>query len=85
MPSPQWNGNPARYRPNQIDDRAVTGPLSDVYLRLATAIEAIEHGEDGIPGETFLALDPGTRKAIRSAENALRRAAFSVVLHAPEG
>lgn len=86
MPNPQPGPNgatsPSRYQPNPTDDRAVTGPLSSVYLALATAIEEIT--DNVYQSEAYRALDPGTRRAVRTADSALRRAAFSVVLHAPE-
>jgi hypothetical protein len=83
MISPNWQGSPSRYEPNPIDDRAVKGPASSVYLALATAIEQIEVIRD-TRRTTNLRLDPGTIRAINSAESALRRAAFGVVLHSEE-
>lgn len=81
MPSPTWNGSPSRYQPNPTDDRAVTGPQSAAYLAIATALEAVT---DDIPADLYRTLSPDTRRAIRTAEHALRRAAFSLVAHAPE-
>jgi hypothetical protein len=44
------------------------------YLSIATAIEEIENL---VPSR----LDPQTQRALRTAEGALRRAAFSLVIH----
>ncbi len=77
MAIPTGGDTPSRYQPNPIDDRATGG--GNIYLALATAIEAIEDIYSD-PDE-YTSLDKNTRKAIRSAEGALRRAAFGVVIH----
>ena len=81
MPSPQWNGSPSRYQPNPADDRAVADDpaAAAAYFQLAVAIAAIT---DDFPPELFRAMAPGTRRGVRTAEAALRRSAFSVVLYA---
>ena len=77
MVVPSTDGSPSRYQPNPIDDRAVTGWASSVYLALASAIEEVENIR-----QARFPLDPGTRRGINTAESALRRAAFSLVVHA---
>ena len=78
MPAPVGGDTPNRYRPNSIDDRQVTDPLqSSAYLAIATALGAIT---DDIDPDTRL--DYATRRALRTAENALRRAAWLIVVHA---
>lgn len=81
MVAPHWEGNPNRYQPNPADDRAIAGlpNTSNVYLQLAVAIEAIT---DDIPAEAWRYLNRDTRRAIRAAESALRRAALTTVMYA---
>ena len=76
MSIPTGGDSPSRYKPNPTDDRAVDG--SPVYLAIATAIEEVE-------AIGLVEVDPQTRKALKSAEGALRRAAFSLVVHHREG
>lgn len=76
---PTGGDTPSRYRPNAADDRG-TGN-TDMYRALAAAIEEIETLR--APGPAYAALDPQTRRNIRTAESALRRAAFSFVIHSP--
>lgn len=99
MTVPTGGDNPNRYQPNPTDDRAILGAAphspfalaqSSAYLAVATALDAIEEmrRETGfIPDAApYLALDPQSRRAIRAAESALRRAAFGIVVHArPDG
>lgn len=79
--TPHWNGTPSRYQPNPDDDRALNDgkhPLeAAAYFQLAVAIEAITEDLDG---NTYKTLHPQTRRAIRTAEHALRRAALGVVI-----
>lgn len=81
MPSPQWNGSPSRYQPNPIDDRAVADDpaAAAAYFQLAVAIEAIS---EDFPNELYRTMTPSVRRSIRTAENALRRAAYAVVVYA---
>ena len=91
MTVPNYQGNPSRYKPNGIDDRAIrdvtqNGPQSAAYFAVAVALDALV--EDIFDAKIYMALDPQTRKALRSAEKALRRAGFSLIVHAthnPEG
>jgi hypothetical protein len=83
MAIPTGGDIPSQYQPNPTDDRATgSGPT---YLAIATAIEAIESIERRDPVTMRMLLDPQTVKALRSAESALRRAAFSLVIHHREG
>lgn len=87
MPAPTTDGNPSRYKPNPEDDRALAGtPMSAAYLQLAIAIEAVEELRtiDDQGPRLYLMLPPASRKAVNAAESALRRAAFTLVLYAPE-
>jgi len=84
MPVPSTDGSPNRYQPNPADDRAIReatkdGPESIAYFGVASALDALE---DSFERETFSKLNPNTRRALRSAENALRRAGFGLVVYA---
>lgn len=81
MVSPNFTGSPNRYTPNPVDDRKLTGDASATYLALANAIEEVT---DNIPNAVYKDLNPSVRRSVRSAENALRRAAYGVVVYAPE-
>jgi hypothetical protein len=78
MAIPTGGDNPSRYKPNAEDDRASGG--SAIYLSLATAIE--ETDRIFSDGPLYASLDLQTRRNIRTADSALRRAAFLFVLHA---
>jgi hypothetical protein len=82
MPIPTGGDTPSRYKPNPVDDRALTGMASGAYLALATAIEQTEVIQ--ADAKFWNTIDKNTQKAIRTAESALRRAAFGLVLHAPD-
>jgi hypothetical protein len=85
MNTPHTNSNPNRYQINADDDRRLTGEDSAAYFAIATALDALEAQDGtGIYRETWTAMQPQARKALRSAENALRRAAWIIVIHAPE-
>ena len=92
MVVPSTDTNPSRYKPNPEDDRAVReatkdGPEATAYFAVATALDALDDvfkREEGYRS-IFIDLDPQTRKALRSADGALRRAGFSLVVHAAPG
>lgn len=85
MNSPHTDCSPGRYQINSDDDKKLTGEDSTAYFALATALDALEPQDGtGIYRETWRAMQPQARKAIRTAESALRRAAWIIVIHAPE-
>jgi hypothetical protein len=74
---------PNRYQINADDDRRLTGEDSRAYFAIATALDALEAQDGtGIDAVTLSTMPPQARKAIRTAESALRRAAWIIVIHA---
>ena len=85
MNTPNTNCSPSRYKINGEDDRKLTGEDSRAYFAIASALDALDAQDGtGIYRETWQAMQPQARKAVRTAENALRRAAWVIVIHAPE-
>ena len=89
MPVPTTDVSPNRYQPNPQDDRAIReasgdGPDATAYFSIASALDALDDvfGREEGRRSIFIDLDPQTRKALRSADKALRRAGFSLVVHA---
>lgn len=80
MPSPTWGGSPSTYQPNPTDDRATGG--GDTYRALTAAIEEVESIR--ADWESYRRLAPDTRRALRTAESALRRAAYGYVVYRKE-
>jgi hypothetical protein len=79
MAVPQGGDVPSRYQPNPVDDRvAVDAERGEAYRAIAAAIEEVEGLIDGGIALT----DPKVAATLRSAESALRRAAFTLIVHA---
>lgn len=80
MAVPAGGDIPSRYQPNPVDDRlAVDAGQGEAYRAIASAIDEIE-GLRGEVGQELL--DPAVLRPLRSAESALRRAAFALIVHA---
>lgn len=72
------NDSPNKYQPNPVDDRKLSGTAAAAYLNLATAIEQIAELTTAPDTGT---LGPKVTTALRTAEGAMRRAAWMVVAY----
>jgi hypothetical protein len=72
--------SPSKYQPNPVDDRALTTDAQRETYRAMTA--AIEECETLIEGGALPGLGKGVLRGVITAEAALRRAAFALVLNA---
>lgn len=77
MASPNGTGSPSQYQPNPADDRlAVAAGVGEQYRAMAAAIEEVEGVLDP---ETGTINARHVRRPLRSAESALRRAAWALI------